>query len=59
MAQPRGAVIAATGLFTPEQSISNDELVTAFNAYVDKFNRENQGAIGQGLIEPLSPSSTE
>lgn len=59
MAQTRGAVIAATGLFTPEQSISNDELVTAFNAYVDIFNRENEDAIRQGQIEPLSPSSTE
>ncbi len=59
MAQTRGAVIAATGLFTPEQSISNDELVTAFNAYVDIFNRENEDAIRQGEIEPLSPSSTE
>ncbi|MBN8553769.1 MAG: beta-ketoacyl-ACP synthase III [Caulobacterales bacterium] len=59
MVQTRGAVIAATGLFTPEQSISNDELVTAFNAYVDKFNRENEDAIRQGLVEALSPSSTE
>ena len=32
------AVIAATGLFTPAESISNAELVTAFNAYVERFN---------------------
>ena len=31
-------VISGTGLFTPEQSISNAELVTAFNAYVDAQN---------------------
>ena len=32
------AVITGTGLFTPPYSISNDELVAAFNAYVDAEN---------------------
>ena len=32
------AVIAATGLYTPPQSVSNAELVAAFNAYVETFN---------------------
>ena len=27
-------VISATGLFTPEYSISNEELVASYNAYV-------------------------
>ena len=27
--------ITGTGLFTPEESVSNEELVTAFNAYVE------------------------
>ena len=26
--------ITGTGLFTPKESVSNEELVTAFNAYV-------------------------
>ena len=33
------AVIAATGLFTPPNSLSNAELVETFNAYVERFNR--------------------
>ena len=31
----RQAVIAATGLYTPPHSVSNAELVEAFNAYVE------------------------
>lgn len=53
------AVISATGLWTPEQSISNEELVEAFNAYVDKWNRENAQAIESGQREPLAHSSAE
>ncbi|MDP1632119.1 MAG: beta-ketoacyl-ACP synthase III [Caulobacter sp.] len=53
------AVIAATGLYTPEQSISNVELVEAFNAYVERFNAENAAAITAGTVEALTPSSAE
>ena len=59
MPQTREAVIAATGLFTPDQSVSNAELVTAFNAYVDRFNAENAAGIAAGEIEALQPSSVE
>jgi beta-ketodecanoyl-[acyl-carrier-protein] synthase len=52
-------VITATGLFTPDQSISNDELVTAFNAYVELHNTENAAAIASGEVTALSPSSVE
>jgi beta-ketodecanoyl-[acyl-carrier-protein] synthase len=51
--------ISATGLFTPAQSISNAELVAAFNAYVDRFNGENATAIAAGAVAALSPSSVE
>lgn len=54
-----GVVISGTGLFTPSQSVSNDELVVAFNAFVDKFNAENKDAIDAGSIEPLTHSSSE
>ena len=50
-------VISGTGLYTPSQSISNDELVAAFNAYVQHFNAENAEAIERGEIAPLSESS--
>jgi beta-ketodecanoyl-[acyl-carrier-protein] synthase len=50
-------VLTGTGLFTPEQSISNEELVESFNAYVEKFNAENVAAIEAGEIDALAPSS--
>ena len=49
--------IISTGLFTPPHSISNDELVTAFNDYVDRYNNENATQISAGEIEPLQKSS--
>ncbi len=53
------AVISGTGLYTPEQSISNEELVASFNTYVDNFNRANAGAIEAGEVVGLEHSSTE
>ncbi len=53
------AVIAATGLFTPDQSISNAELVAAYNAWADRFNADHADAIAAGEMEPLTPSSVE
>tara|TARA_R100000908_G_scaffold65127_2_gene52094 strand:+ start:493 stop:1632 length:1140 start_codon:yes stop_codon:yes gene_type:complete len=52
-------VISGTGLFTPSESISNEELVASYNAYVDRFNAENAAAIEAGSVEPLACSSTE
>ncbi|MEW4466251.1 beta-ketoacyl-ACP synthase III [Parasphingorhabdus sp. JC815] len=52
-------VISATGLFTPDDSISNEELVTSFNAYVDLHNRENAEAIAAGDVQELQHSSVE
>ena len=53
------AVIAATGLFTPDQSISNEELVTAYNAYAEAYNAEHASQIVEGDVAPLTPSSVE
>ena len=53
------AVIAATGLFTPEQSISNAELVAAYNAYAERWNADNAAAISEGDVQALTPSSVE
>ena len=52
-------VISATGLFTPADSISNEELVESFNAYVARFNADNAAAIEAGEVQPLAPSSVE
>ena len=51
------AVISGTGLFTPSQSISNEELVECFNAYAGQFNADNAAAIAEGAVTPLELSS--
>ena len=51
-------VISGTGLYTPPNSISNDELVESFNAYVRQFNADNAAAIEAGEVQPLSESSS-
>jgi len=53
------AVIAATGLYTPPNSLSNAELVETFNAYVERFNAANAAAIEAGEVQALTPSSAE
>ncbi len=53
------AVIAATGLYTPPYSVSNEELVETFNAYVERFNARNAAAIEAGELAALQPSSPE
>ena len=53
------AVIAATGLYTPPFSVSNEELVETFNVYVERFNADNAAAIEAGDIVALQPSSPE
>lgn len=55
----RSAVIASTGLFTPPESITNIELVEAFNAFVARYNSSNAEKIAQGVVVALEPSSTE
>ncbi|WP_170331451.1 beta-ketoacyl-ACP synthase III [Ruegeria arenilitoris] len=51
--------ITGTGVFTPENVITNAELVQAFNAYADKKNAENAEAIAAGRMEPMQHSSEE
>lgn len=52
-------VISATGLFTPAESISNEELVESFNTYVARFNAEHAAEIAAGTVSELAPSSAE
>ncbi|WP_170434443.1 beta-ketoacyl-ACP synthase III [Ruegeria arenilitoris] len=51
--------ITGTGVFTPENVITNAELVKAFNAYADKMNAANADAIAAGAMEPMQHSSEE
>src|SRR6185437_11494662 len=50
---------SGTGLYTPPHSISNDELVAAFNAYVLNANAANAQAIAEGKATALVESSVE
>lgn len=52
-------VISGTGVFTPSEVITNDELVVAFNAYADKFNATNDDAIAVGDIPEMAHSSSD
>lgn len=52
-------VISATGLYTPPQSISNEELVESFNQYVTDYNQRHSEAIEAGQMEPLQESNAD
>ena len=52
-------VISSTGLFTPSETITNEELVASFNTYVERFNAANAAAIEAGEVQALQPSSVE
>lgn len=51
------AVLSATGLFTPPYSVSNEELVASFNAYVQQYNRKHAAEIASGSLDALAESS--
>ena len=55
----RHIVISGTGVFTPEQSITNQELVKAYNSYAESYNSTNRGDIDQGKKVALELSSEE
>lgn len=51
--------ISGAGLFTPAESVSNEELVESFNAWVDLYNAENAEAIDAGQLEAKGHSNVE
>lgn len=51
--------ISGTGLFTPPSSISNEELVASFNAWVDAENAKNADRIARGEVRALEKSSAD
>ena len=52
-------VISATGLWTPPHTITNAELVEAYNTYAENWNRDNAERIAAGEAEAKGPSSAE
>ena len=51
--------IAGTGIWYPEDVITNDEIVISFNKYVDNFNEVNKDSISSGIFNKLEHSSVE
>ena len=51
------AVISGSGLYTPPDSISNQELVESFNTWVDRYNETHLAAIESGDVEAKTHSS--
>ena len=54
-----GIRITGTGLYHPEEAITNEELVTSLNAYVELFNHDNADKIAAGEIEERRGSNAE
>ena len=52
-------LITGSGLYTPSESISNDELVNSYNRYVDVYNLENEDAIKAGVLKSLIHSDSD
>lgn len=52
-------VISATGLWTPKQSISNEELVESFNTWSDLWNSEHASEIEAGTLVAKPRSNVE
>jgi len=55
----RSVVISGTGVFTPPETITNAELVVAYNAYADKQNELFSDEIASGAREALTHSNEE
>jgi beta-ketodecanoyl-[acyl-carrier-protein] synthase len=55
----QSAAIAGTGVFTPDDIITNDELVASFNAYADRFNAAHAAEIAAGTVVAKPQSSAE
>ncbi|WP_180175620.1 beta-ketoacyl-ACP synthase III [Acinetobacter sp. YH12025] len=54
-----GIRITGTGLYHPEDVITNEELVEALNAYVEQYNSDNAEKIEAGELEARRGSSAE
>ena len=53
------AVISGVGLWTPEHTVTNDELVESYNTFAEKFNAEHASDIAAGIVEEKPLSSVE
>ncbi len=51
--------ITGSGVFTPENIITNDELVASYNAHADLFNETHANEIAAGTVEAKPHSSSD
>ena len=52
-------IISGTGVYTPSQKISNEELVKSYNDYADIYNQKNQEEISKGTLDKLTHSNED
>lgn len=52
-------VISGTGLWRPENVITNAELVESYNAYAERYNTRHAGEIAAGSLPAKVPSSVD
>ena len=55
----QSVVISGSGLWKPEEFVTNEELVEAYNAYATRFNAANAAAIESGDVAEKPLSSAE
>ena len=55
----KSIVISGMGVWNPEYSVSNDELMQAYNTYAEKYNSDNADAISKNELEAKPFSSAE
>ncbi len=51
-------VISGTGIYHPDETISNEELVNTFNIYAADFNLRNKEKIDSGNLLPIKKQTT-
>lgn len=52
-------VISGTGLYTPPNIITNEELVASFNEYARNYNQEHEREIAAGTVAALQESNSD
>ncbi len=57
--EPYTVVLSGSGLWTPDNVITNEELVVSYNTWADRYNKLNSEAIEAGRLVAKPKSSAE
>jgi len=52
-----GVVISGTGLWVPDYTLTNEELVDCYNQHVDRYNQQYSEEIDVGEVKAKAYSS--